>query len=338
MRIAITSAFPPSIGGIESVAELIAYEFVSAGHKVEVVASNVGPQPAHDALSFPVHYQPAAWKKAAIYARSDCILQFGFGLKALGPNLVALKPVVVSHQGIYNPGDSATRVVDRMKNSFAHFFTNVAASHAVARNLPPGTEVIPNCYDPGSFNLNVEPLPGDRRDIVCVARLVRDKGVDILLDALALLRAKGITATATVVGEGPERSRLSDQATRLGLKDWVIFAGAKKRDQVAAEYRRHRVAVIPSRYEEAFGIVALEAIASGCHVVASERGGLPEAVGPCGVLFDPSRPGNLAEILATVLRDESGIRCAAKAAIDHLARHSPAVAARHYLGILKAIL
>ena len=332
MRIAIISAFPPSIGGIESVADLLAHEFVSAGHTVEVVASNTGWPTPQETRPFQVFYQPAPWTKAVIYARSDCILQFNLGVRSLWPDLFALKPVVVSHQGIYDTSDPDTRFIDRAKHFVGRFFTKIAASDAVAQRLRGKIWVIPNCYDAKIFSGFCDPIGGGGADIICVARLIPQKGVDLLLEALAMLRVQGIRVTATVVGDGPCRGQLIEQARQLGLTGMVAFRGAKSREEVALEFRQHRVAVIPSRYEEAFGIVALEALASGCYVVASNRGGLPEAVGPCGILFDPSKPDELARAIMHVLKkdrdplpdDQGTLR-------NHLYRHSPPVIAREYL-------
>ena len=331
----MTCAFPPSIGGIESMADLLAHEFVAAGHGVEVVASNPGSAAAGGGRPFRVHYQPGPWQRAAIFARCDCILQLGFGLKAIWPNLFTGKPVVVSHQGLYNPRDPATRAVDKLKNKVAGWFANVAASGAVARNLPAGTTVIPNCFDPVAFAPEPASAGVERHGLVCVARLVRDKGVDLLIDAVALLRERGLSPGVTIVGDGPELGPLKEQVANLGLAEQVTFVGPKNRQQVAAEFRRHRVAVVPSRYEEAFGIVALEAMAAGCVVVASDRGGLPEAVGPGGMLFDPAHPASLVDALTVTLqpgghegRDPEAVRL-------HLARHTGKAAAGHYLQVLQ---
>ena len=94
---------------------------------------------------------------------------------------------------------------------------------------------------------------------------------------------------------------------------------------------RHRILVVPSRYNEPFGIVALEGIACGCVVVGSRGGGLKEAIGPCGDTFRNGDAADLARVLGRLLRrpelDAEPLRQAA----GHLARHAGERVAAAYL-------
>jgi glycosyltransferase involved in cell wall biosynthesis len=95
----------------------------------------------------------------------------------------------------------------------------------------------------------------------------------------------------------------------------------------------HRLMVVPSRWQEPFGIVALEGIACGCVVVGSEDGGLRDAIGPCGVTFPNGDAKALAQTLFRLLTDEgrlSGYRTGAEA---HLSRHRKAEVAKSYLEV-----
>src|SRR5262249_34552970 len=130
-------------------------------------------------------------------------------------------------------------------------------------------------------------IPGIERtlDLAFVGRLVTDKGVDLLLDALALLAGRGLQPSLSVIGDGPESERLEEQTRRLDLDGQVTFLGTGTGEDLCAILHHHRILVVPSRYNEPFGIVALEGIACGCAVVGSAGGGLPEAMGPCGLTF-----------------------------------------------------
>lgn len=130
--------------------------------------------------------------------------------------------------------------------------------------------------------------------VLFIGRIDPNKGPDIAADAVATLQEKGLAVSLTVAGglwfygHGKE---MDDPFFRL-LKS--------KMDRVKAEYlghvarpavpelvRRHDVVCVLSRSNEPFGLVVLEAMASGCAVVASNRGGLPEACGDAGLLVDP---------------------------------------------------
>ena len=93
---------------------------------------------------------------------------------------------------------------------------------------------------------------------------------------------------------------------------------------------------VPSRCAEGFGLVALEGIACGCVVVGTSLGGLPEAIGPCGVIVPNADTSGMARALRSLLEDDSlrvGYRSDAPV---HLARHSRANVTRSYLNVLEA--
>jgi len=153
----------------------------------------------------------------------------------------------------------------------------------VTRGLVSDTDVgiLPNPVDPDFFcpPPASETSPGSNGaplHLVTVTRLVPPKGVDVLLRALALLPR---TVTLTVVGEGPEATALQRLTRRLGIEDRVRFPGALDRSGVRAAYWAGDVFVLPSRVET-FGVVLLEAMATGLPVIATRCGGPQELVNP----------------------------------------------------------
>jgi glycosyltransferase involved in cell wall biosynthesis len=89
--------------------------------------------------------------------------------------------------------------------------------------------------------------------------------------------------------------------------------------------------VIPSVYEEGFGVVALEGIACGLVPVGSNFGGLPGAIGPCGATFPLGDDCSLANLLSNLLSDHDRLARYRSEAASHLARHDPDVVANRYI-------
>ena len=140
----------------------------------------------------------------------------------------------------------------------------------------------------------------DGPTIVFVGRLVRAKGVEMLVDAAARLRTPG--ARVVLVGDGPDRAKVERLARRLGVADRVHVTGFVAHDRIPAALAAADVVVLPSFYEE-LGTVLVEALHAGVPVVASRTGGIPELVehGVTGLLVAPGDPAELAGALDAVV-------------------------------------
>jgi D-inositol-3-phosphate glycosyltransferase len=133
--------------------------------------------------------------------------------------------------------------------------------------------------------------------------LIERKGVDVLVEAFALLHAAGACGRLVIAGDGPLRDLLVLQASALGVAGDVEFLGAVKADRLAGLMAAADVFVLPSR-EEPLGVVLLEAMACGTPVVASRVGGIPEIVREgCGVLVEPDDAIALSDGIGRVLAD-----------------------------------
>jgi len=149
------------------------------------------------------------------------------------------------------------------------------------------------------------PHHSDGATILCVARQYPRKHVADLLRALPQVRCAVPSAHAVLVGDGPEHAALRALAAELGLGPAAQFLGAiADDDEVARCYRRADVFCLPS-VQEAFGIVFLEAMASGLPVVATRAAAIPEVVpdGQAGLLVPPGDVEALAAALTTLLRE-----------------------------------
>lgn len=138
--------------------------------------------------------------------------------------------------------------------------------------------------------------------ILSIGNLIPIKGHDILLRAVAALRATHPTLTLQIVGDGPERNRLDDLACKLNISDRVRFLGRVPRAEVARLLRNCMLFVLPSRYE-GLGCVYLEAMCSAKVAVGCHGQGIEEVIrhGFDGWLIDPGDVDQLASSITTLL-------------------------------------
>ncbi len=175
-------------------------------------------------------------------------------------------------------------------------------------DLPKVVERIPNGVDPALIRRvreGTRPAGTDGLRIVSVCNLWRVKGVDVNLEALGILRRRGIDAWwYTVVGDGPERAVLERLAARLGIADRVRFVGRMAHEEALREMASADLFSLPSR-REAFGIVFLEAMASGLPAVGCLGTGAEDLIreGVTGLLVPPDDPEALATVLERLLAD-----------------------------------
>lgn len=166
--------------------------------------------------------------------------------------------------------------------------------------------VLPLGVDLDRFEPVGRPPPAGALRIGFVGRLIRHKGVDILLEAVAPDPRMGVE----VFGAGPELGTLEAQAISLGIADRVTFHGHVGGERIPETYRRFDVLAVPSvplpSWIEQFGRVVVEAQASGVPVVASASGALPDVVGDAGLLAAPGDPLALRTALARFI-DEPGL-------------------------------
>lgn len=332
MKILIYSpTFYPNIGGIETIVAALATEFNQQGHIVKLVSLT----PNTDAEKFPfeVIRRPKTRNLIKLMRWCDVYFQGCISLKGILPLLVVPKPYVASHQTWYRRASGRKSWQDYLKKLVSLFATNVSISHAIAGDLPVKSSVIPNSYRADTFQL----LPEIKRDreLVFLGRLVSDKGVDLLLQALANLNEYGLYPKLTIIGKGAEENNLKQQARDLNLLEQVDFVGVKTGRELVELLNAHQIMVVPSLWHEPFGIVALEGIACGCVVVGSEGGGLKDAIGQCGVTFPNGNATALTQRLAELLQDTSRLSLYRQHAELHLSLHQQTEVAKAYLRVFE---
>lgn len=145
--------------------------------------------------------------------------------------------------------------------------------------VPPGIDL--EHFRPGDGTERARlGVPSDRWTVVVARRLVPRMGVDVLLRAWARLGEDSLAGLLAVVGDGPMRAELEALARQLGIAASVRFLGRVADAELRDWYRAADLCAIPSLELEGFGLVALEALACGTPVIATDVGGLPAALGP----------------------------------------------------------
>jgi glycosyltransferase involved in cell wall biosynthesis len=149
-----------------------------------------------------------------------------------------------------------------------------------------------------------------------VGRFVPEKGIPVLLDAARILLDEGRKFEVLLIGDGPERPRLEAQIARDGLERHVRITGFLSGAELAAAFDDVQVVVMPSVWEEAAGLSAIEQMMRGRLVIASNIGGLGEIVGDAGLTCPPGDPTALAQCMKQALEDNGIIDLLGRKAVE----------------------
>ena len=197
----------------------------------------------------------------------------------------------------------------------------ITCSHYMRRHVAevfgvPAAKItaIPNGIDP----TDLQPVPDlprvraryaapGQKLVLLVGRLVHEKGFHLALDALPRLIERLGNVRFLIAGSGTAEAELKAQAKRLGLEEHGGFAGWTGDDELHSLYRVADLCLVPSIYEP-FGLVALEAMASGCPCIVADTGGLREVVPGgrrVGLRFRARDPRSLARVAEMLLSDDA---------------------------------
>jgi glycogen(starch) synthase len=330
MRILLSSHFfYPSVGGIEQVSLALATQFARAGHTVKVITTT--PQSDGSNFQFEVVRRPSALRLLELVRWCEVVFHNNISLRTWWPLVLVRRPWVIAHHTWIARTDSSLALRDRLKHFLTRFATNIAISQPIAGHLTVPSTIIGNPYRDELFRR--DRLATRHLDLIFVGRLVRDKGADILINALWLLRERNFRPKLTIVGNGPELAELRRTVDRFQLAGQVAFVGTQTGKGLVELLNRHRVIVVPSRWQEPFGLVALEGVACGCRAIVAESGGLLEAAGPLAVVFEHDRGAALAAAIEHTLKEQFDWENYWRLAEEHLNRHRAKEVACRYLEV-----
>lgn len=221
---------------------------------------------------------------------------------------------------------------------YALMGTESAAEVWRAKGYAKPLAVVPQFgVDPNLFH----PAPHKRESIHIgyVGRLVHEKGIDLLLDALSTLHNH--PWQLSIVGSGPQRAALEAQAASLDGR--VNFLGSLPSVEMPAIFQQFDVVVVPSRtmpnWKEQFGRVIIEAMASGVAVIGSDSGAIPDVIGKAGLTFGEDDSTDLAEKLAFLMQNPAERARLAQAGREHvLANYTQSQVAQQTVAAYQAML
>jgi phosphatidylinositol alpha-1,6-mannosyltransferase len=341
----VTNDFPPRVGGVQQYVWNLVRRLPA--DRVAVLAPRWPGWREHDAgLPFPVHRWPARFMwpgadlerrvRSLVRAHRSQVVLFTQGMPTplLAPGLAerGIPSVVLTHGfELFQARLPGTAALLRRALSGARWVTAVSQFMArhIARVLPPGVPltVLHPGVDEGRFSPDVDGSPVRRRHglegrpvVVCVSRLVRRKGQDVLIRSMEVVRRLVPEAALLLVGDGPDRARLERLAAEAPPGS-VRLAGEVPDEELPAHHAAGDVFAMPCRSRwaglevEGFGIVYLEAQATGRPAVAGRSGGAPEAIedGVTGLLVEGGEPKAVGLAVGGLLRDPGRARAMGEA-------------------------
>ena len=357
----VPSAYYPHVGGIEELTRRLALALRQRGHEPIVLTNRWPSHTVRRQTIGGLHVQRLRFALPARRMRS--LMRFGavaplsaaallrvmstfaphvVHVHGAGPNAVysaALRkliraPIVFSAHGeLRNDAHAGLEQSRALRWGLQAMLRHAAAVTAPSRvvleelgqqfELVAATTVLPNAVDPAEFDIAERSAHRLGPYIFSAGRLVRQKGIDVLVRAYAHARESLAGRRLIVAGDGPEREALIRLSDDLGLDDSVSFVGTVDRERLAELMCGADAFAFPSR-QEAFGIALLEAMAAGTPAVAARVGGIPEFArdGENALLIAADDTDGLAAALVRLVGDRELRGCLVRGGRAQAAQHS----------------
>jgi glycosyltransferase involved in cell wall biosynthesis len=310
---------------------------LTGGERAETALREIAPRLKLGVHRLAIHREPhpadlLVWARFMLLVhRLKPDVLHGHGAKAGA--FVRLRPGSKSSIRIYTPhGGSLHYPLDTLKGAFysrleralmnstdLFLFESAFARDTYQRTIGTPRGLV-RCVFNGVTADEFDPIvkADDATDVVYVGEFRHIKGADLLIDAVARLRADGKSVTLTLAGDGEEMPALKAQVQRLGLTEAARFIG-----HVKARYgfSKGGMLVVPSR-GDSMPYVVIEAAAAGIPMVAAKVGGIPEIFGSdADALFAPNAVGAMADAIETALEDPVAALARAKSLRERVLMH-----------------
>lgn len=336
MRICIIvrTFLPKWVAGTELASYNIAKELAQNGHEVHVITAMADDGVQYERMGMiDVHRHPVS--DTRVFGIALFWLRISLQLLSISPDIVLVQsilmgvpavvargakriPYVVWAQGsdVYRPWNGKSVLTNLIVKQSA---LNIALTQDMKTSIESSVlgscsqiVVLPNGVD---FQLYSEyateshtiPDKGPVQ-LVSVGNLRPEKGQAYLIDAVHLLRERGLSVVLTIIGEGACRPYLEGLIASRGLKDVVRLAGNVPNREIPG-YLSHSHIFILSSVSEGFPLVLLEAMASGLPIVASRIGGISEIISSeeNGLLVEPENPGEIADAIELLIQNRARV-------------------------------
>jgi glycosyltransferase involved in cell wall biosynthesis len=298
-----TEQVNPYIGGVEIITDHFLSALTEGGYEVHVIAGKLERTldgPTVPGTDIPVHYFP--FREALLKNQIDKVASITRRIGALkaqlkpdlihvnfcGPSLIFHLRTLAAHRAptlmtlyaLPEREPSKTGVVERL---LAAADWVVAPSQAVIERT---RDWFPQVISKSSViyntlnlpELETRPLSFDKPHLLCLGRIVPDKGFDLVVDALASIVRVVPEIQLTIAGDGIDKPRLEQQARRLNVSDKIVFTGWVAPQEVLDLINTATIVIVPSRWYEPAPLVAIQAAHMGRPVLGTRTGGIPELV------------------------------------------------------------
>ncbi|MDB5119066.1 MAG: glycosyl transferase group 1 [Sphingobacteriales bacterium] len=333
----LSHRFNPFVGGIEVISELLATGFSKAGHIVHLLTWTA--EVSDTQYPFKVIRNPGVLKLVKEHAWADLVFENNLCLRLAWPGLFFGRPSVIALHTWISRVNGKKNWRDKLKENWwlQRAKKVIAVSEVLKNSCGHPAIIIGNPYRASEFN--VDPAIPKTAQFVFLGRLVTDKGVDLAIRAikeLVLTNKNQVNKPQlTIIGDGPERIKLTQLVSDLELINFVHFAGLLKGKELVKQLNQHRYMLVPSVWEEPFGVVALEGMACGCIPIVANTGGLPEAVGIAGLTFQGNSVNSLVAGINWLMNNAEVEQQLRNNAPSHLKDHHPETVIKKYLNILE---
>lgn len=310
---------------------------LTGGERAETALNEIAPRLKLGVHRLAIHREPhptdfLVWAHfMGLIRRLKPVVLHGHGAKAGA--FARMKPRSKDSIRVYTPhGGSLHYPLNTLKGAIYGHLERALMNNtdlflfesAFARDTYQRTIGVPNglvrCVFNGVTAAEFDPIDGaaDATDVVYVGEFRHIKGADLLIDAVARLRADGKPISLTLAGDGEEMAALKAQVDRLGLTQAVRFIGHVK---ARFGFSKGKLLVVPSR-GDSMPYVVIEAAAAGIPMVAANVGGIPEIFGShTDALFAPNVAGAMADAIETALGDPDAARVRAKSLRERIFLH-----------------
>jgi phosphatidylinositol alpha-1,6-mannosyltransferase len=341
MPVIVTTDVPPAIGGIQRYIERVADRLARRGHRVCVVAPGVGA-PEDERLPYNVLRYRKAGRAQTLLDMDRAIAAaerhvndgvtiasswFPTGFVAARRRIGARGKLAIMAFGSEIARQDTQLRRFAMRSTFGRADAVISISRYTTERFRQAgftrPVVMAGCgVDPGSGASNPGPVP----TILSIGRLVRRKGFDRVIASLPVLRTRFPGLRYEIIGDGPDRTYLTQLATDLGVRDDVAFKGFVSEEDMRDAYERAWCFALPVRPErhdvEGFGLVYLEAATSRLPSIGGRGSGADDAIrdGHTGLLVDGRRTHDVTHALDVLLRDRDFAAMLGEAAYERAMR------------------